>query len=74
MKKHLIAIPVIILLFIIYIIDRVILLPLFWMDISSIRNWLYKDEIYGFNTDKIKFSVIRVLTTYIVAQIVYLIF
>jgi len=74
MKKHLIGIPVIILLFIIYILDRVILLPLFWMDISSLRNWLYKDEIYGFNTDKIKYSVIRVLTTYIVAQIVYLIF
>jgi hypothetical protein len=74
MKKHLIGIPVIILLFIIYILDRAILLPLFWMDISSIRNWLYKDEIYGFNTEKIKFSVIRVLTTYIVAQIIYLIF
>jgi hypothetical protein len=74
MKKHLIGIPVIILLFIIYILDRAILLPLFWMDISSIRNWLYKDEIYGFNTDKIKYSFIRVLFTYIVAQIVYLIF
>jgi hypothetical protein len=74
MKKHLIAIPVIILLFIIYILDRAILLLLFWMDISSLRNWLYKDEIYGFNTDKIKYSVIRVLFTYIVAQIVYLIF
>jgi hypothetical protein len=74
MKKHLIGIPVIILLFIIYILDRAILLPLFWMDILSIRNWLYKDQIYGFNTYKIKFSVIRVLFTYIVAQIVYLIF
>ena len=61
MKKHIIGIPILIILFILFYIDRFILMPLFWMDSLKFREWLAKDGISGFNTQNIINSIFRVL-------------